>query len=171
MLRSPQTQEISSTISLAVKTAVEITFAQVFGETPQYQAGSTILPTGPCVAGIISFMGDVHWTLTWILSAEVAPLLAEKMTGLEIPFDSLDMGDVAGEMVNVLAGEVVLQLERRRIKAQMSLPTVAKGSLLEFLPEQKLNVEQLNFTSSYGGFWLRVVTPVSSASMAKLARV
>src|SRR5262249_54146675 len=118
----------------------------------------------------ISFMGDVFWSLTWVLSKDAAPALAQKMTGMDIPFESPDMGDVAGELMNVLAGEVVLQLERRRIKAQMSLPNVAKGAHLELLPEHKSSVNQLNFTSSYGEFWMRITTPVATNFFAKAAK-
>src|SRR5262249_47299656 len=111
---------------------------------------------GPCVAGIISFFGDMPWTLTWVLTDKSAPALAQKFAGFEIPFDSKDMGDMAGELVNVLAGEIVAQLDQRRIKSQMSLPTVARGTNLELMPEIGPNVAELDYKSNVGGFWLRL---------------
>ena len=106
----------------------------------------------PCVAGIISFIGETSWSLTWVLPREIAPVLAHKFTGFEIPFDSPDMGEMAAELVNVLAGDVVAQLEKRCIKAQMSLPTVARGDYLEFTPARGPGVGYIDFTSSYGKF-------------------
>lgn len=160
---SPPPNGVLSVLADAVKQSVETTFNQIFSEKPSYQTNGLPFDQSPCVAGIISFMGDAAWSLTCILSAEAAPALALKFTGMDIPFDSPDMGDVAGELVNVLAGEVVAQLERRRLRVQMSLPTVARGSPLEFLPERRLVASLLAFRSSYGNFWLRVATPVPAA--------
>ena len=115
-----------------------------------------------CIAGIISFFGNLPWTLTWVLTDQTAPALAQKFTGFEIPFDSKDMGDMAGELVNVLAGEIVAQLDQRRIKSQMSLPTVARGTNLELMPERGApNVAELDYSSSQGGFWLRLAAAKS----------
>jgi CheY-specific phosphatase CheX len=149
---------VSAAITDAVKAAVETTFAQILGEKPVCKAAAPAVE-GPSVAGILSFVGDVCWTLTLVMTKDIAPSLARKFTGMDFSFDSSDMGDVAAELVNVLAGDVIAQLERRRIKSKMSLPTVARGDPLVFVPEKGLTVARLDFASRYGNFWFRVATP------------
>jgi chemotaxis protein CheX len=152
-----------SAIVDAVKASIDKTYAAYCGEKPVAVTNSFDEHHGACVAGIISFIGDVPWSLTWVIAKETAPVLAKKFAGFDIAFDSSDMGDVAGELVTVLAGEIIAQLEQRRIKAQMSLPTVARGSNLELMPERGPNVAELNFTSTQGAFWLRLAAAKSHA--------
>ncbi|MCU0702473.1 MAG: chemotaxis protein CheX [Fimbriiglobus sp.] len=147
----------------AVKAAVENTFKAIAGEKPVPKPDVAHPPT-PCVAGIISFIGDSPWSLSWFLPSDTAPALAHKFTGLELTFDSQDMGDVAGELVNVLAGEVVAQLDRRRVKVKMSLPTVARGSPLELMPEKGAGVVRIDYASKFGSFWLQLATPGKGGS-------
>jgi len=142
----------------AVQASLEKTYAAFFSEKPVLGANGQDRHTGPCIAGIISFLGDAPWSLAWILSQETAPMLAQKFAGFEIPFDSPDMGDVAGELVNVIAGEIVAQLEKRRIKAVMSLPTIARGSPLQLVPESGPSIVHLEYTSREGTFWLRLAS-------------
>ena len=54
-----------------------------------------------------------------------------KFTGFELDYDSPDMGDVVGEMVNVLAGDIVSRLRDGCIKVAMSLPTIIKETDVE----------------------------------------
>lgn len=145
----------------AVKDSVDKTYTAFFSERPIAAANGHAVYTGPCIAGIISFVGDVPWTLTWILTRETAPILAQKFAGFEIPFESSDMGDMAGELVNVIAGEVVAQLEKRRIKVQMSLPTIARGSPLELVPQTGSSIAHLEYTSKEGIFWFRMAAAKS----------
>jgi CheY-specific phosphatase CheX len=79
------------------------------------------------------------------------------------------MGDMAGELVNVLAGEVVSQLQQRRIKAQMSLPTVARGSPLQLIPEKAFSVARLDFNSKEGAFWLRLAVAKNGKLVARVS--
>jgi chemotaxis protein CheX len=145
-------------ISEAVIVAVERTYAAICGEKPIAQTSAPPLADYPCVAAIISFFGDVPWSLSWVLPRDTAVALSLKFAGFDIPFDSSDMGDVVGELVNVLAGDVVAELEKRRMKAQMSLPTVARGSHLTLLPEKSGAVGQLNFRATQGACWFRLAT-------------
>jgi len=144
-------------IAEAATAALESTFSAIFGENPTRDLKGSRNSNGPCVAGIISFIGEITWSLTWVIPQEIAPVLAQKFTGFEIPFDSPDMGEMAAELVNVLAGDVVAQLEKRCIKAQMSLPTVARGDHLEFTPSKGPGVVYLDFTCTQGNFWFRLV--------------
>ncbi|HLJ96562.1 MAG TPA: chemotaxis protein CheX [Gemmataceae bacterium] len=157
-----------SAVANAVKTSVENTFSVICGEKPIHQANGHDAGNCPCVVGIISFVGGIPWSLSLVLPEETAPALAQKFTGMEIPFDTPDMGDVAAELVNVLAGEVTAQLDRSQIKAQMSLPTVARGKPLELMGERRAAVERLDFTTKQGKFWLRLISTGSGQSLARL---
>jgi len=48
-----------------------------------------------------------------------------------VPFESSDMGDAIGELANVIAGSVKARLDQRGAKANISLPTVLRGSAVE----------------------------------------
>ena len=140
----------------AVKASVDKTYSAFFSEKPTLTMNGKSHHHGRCIAGIISFLGEMPWSFAWILSQETAPLLAQKFAGFEIPFDSEDMGDMAGELVNVIAGEIVAQLERRHIKTQMSLPTIARGSPLELVPQDGPSIANLEYKSKEGTFWFRL---------------
>jgi chemotaxis protein CheX len=142
----------------AVQASLEKTYTAFFSENPVLGANAQNHRNGPCIAGIISFLGEMPWSLAWILSHDTAPALAQRFAGFEIPFDSSDMGDLAGELVNVIAGEIVVQLEKRGIKAMMSLPTVARGRPLELVPESGPSIVYLEYTSREGTFWFRLAS-------------
>lgn len=152
----------------AVKASVDKTYSALCGETPVLATEDAADYSGPRIAGIISFVGDVPWSFSWILTQESAPALAMKFTGMEIPFDSSDMGDMAGELVNVIAGEIISQLEQRRIKSQMSLPTVLRGESLEMMPESGRCVKRLDYTSNQGGFSLRLSTAIAGQLIGRM---
>jgi CheY-specific phosphatase CheX len=155
-------------IADAVKVAVENTFAKICGEKPAYQSNGSHVSNDSCVAGIISFIGETSWSLSLILTREAAPAFAQTFTGIEIEFDTPDMGDVAAELVNVLAGEVVAQLAHRRFKAQMSLPTVVRGHLLELIPERREAVKRLDFAAKQGNFWLRLASAIRGQELGRM---
>jgi len=151
----------------AVKASVDKTYTAFFSEKPVLTANGHDHHNGSCIAGIISFLGDIPWTLSWILSRETATALAQKFAGFEISFDSPEMGDLAGELVNVIAGEIVAHLEQRRIKAQMSLPTIARGSPLELVPEKSPVIVHLEYTSKEGTFWFRLAFANRTARLVR----
>ncbi len=127
--------------------------------------------SGSCIAAIIAFVGDVPWSYTLVLTCETAPALAKQYFGVEIPFHSVEMGDVAGELANVLAGDVVAELERHGIKGQMSLPTVARGSHMEFIPDKAAGLLRLDYLSKQGPFWLRLMTAKTELQHGRLPGV
>lgn len=151
----PATNAPAQVVSEAVHAALESTFAAICGEKPRRCEGD-VTPTS-CVAGIISFTGDVTWSLSWVLAHDSAPALVQKFTGFEIPFDSPDMGDAVAELVNVLAGDVVVQMEKRRLKAKMAIPMVARGCPLELMSARNATATRVEYTSSYGRFGLAIV--------------
>ncbi len=157
---TPNTESnLPSAVVDGVTASLDKTYSAFFSTAPTRSGSGHEHSSGPCIAGIISFVGDVPWSFSWILSEETAPALARKFTGFDIPFDSPDMGDMAGELVNVIAGEIVAQLEKRKIKVQMSLPTIARGNPLELVPEYGPSVVQLSYSSAEGPFWFRLASP------------
>ncbi|MCX7409530.1 MAG: chemotaxis protein CheX [Planctomycetales bacterium] len=150
--------DLASVIADAVKSSVGVTFNSIFGEPPVSVASEG--PTESCarVASVISFFGTSPWALTLVLPEETAVKMALKFTGFEVPFDCADMGDVVGELTNVLAGEVVAQLNRRSIQSQMSLPMVARGNDVELLKPTGAPASHLGYQSAQGHFWFEICT-------------
>lgn len=150
--------DLATTIADAVTASVSLTFSSIFGQAPNPEALEEHIMPCPRVASVISFFGTQPWALTLIVPEATAVSMALKFAGFDVPFDSADMGDVIGELTNVLAGEVVAQLARRGIEAQMSLPTVARGNDVEMLRGKSASTRQLGYGSSQGRFWFEVCT-------------
>lgn len=138
-----------------VKAAVESTLGSILGTPPSYSGDSSLDLSCDGVIGIISFIGEMPWTFTVVLPHHTAPVLIGKFVGFEIPFDSPDMGDAVGELANVIAGEIVARLDSKRIKAQMSLPMVARG-VVELLVPGGLPSARMGFTSTEGPLWFNL---------------
>lgn len=135
----------------AVRESVAATFSSICGTAPELRDEVTEGPAD-CVIGTIGFVSDQPWALALVLPEAPALALAQKFAGFEIPFDSPDMGDVVGELANVLAGDVRARLESKKIKTQMSLPTVARGKGLELLEGQAQPRVHLVFRLPEGTF-------------------
>jgi chemotaxis protein CheX len=165
------TSTFPAVIADAVRAAVTKTFSAICGEAPKTHAIDAHIANGDCIAAIIAFIGETPWSYTLVLTSETAPALAKQYFGIEVPFDSSDMGDVAGELANVLAGDVVAQLEQRGMHAQMSLPTVARGNHLEFMPEKAAGLVRLDYLSKQGPFWLRLMAVTSKFHAIRLPGV
>ncbi|QEL20583.1 chemotaxis protein CheX [Limnoglobus roseus] len=144
----------------AVQAAVEQTYTRFCGDKPTVESEMQADHDCECVAGIISFFGDAAISLAWVLDAAVAPVLAQKFARFPIPFDSSEMGDVTGELVNVIAGDVVAYLEARKFHVKMSLPTVARGARLRLMPDKGVSVSHVNYATRAGKFWLRLAAQV-----------
>jgi len=141
-----------------VKESVISTFGTICGTEPVYQDGGENRLACDGVVGIISIVGNVAWTLMLGLPRDTATSLALKFAGFEIPFDSPDMGDVVGEMANVVAGDLIARLDCLGIAAKMSLPTVARGHDIEMLMPGGLVPVKMRFASPEGSFWLKLAT-------------
>ncbi|HEX4612635.1 MAG TPA: chemotaxis protein CheX [Urbifossiella sp.] len=120
-------------------------------------------PPCPAVMGVMSFFGDPVWSFALVMPEPTAVAAANGFAGFDIPFDSPDMGDMMGEIANVIAGDIVARLDRARIKVQMSLPTVARGHDVELLPPSHTQELRLHFACPTGGFQLRLFQAVVSA--------
>lgn len=106
---------------------------------------------------VISFVGTFPWILMLALPYSTTIAMVKRFTGLEISADSPDMVDGVGELINILAGAVSAKVEASGIKAKMSLPSVARGSLRMLLPS-KAPRHRLHYTSAQGPFRVQVVT-------------
>jgi CheY-specific phosphatase CheX len=150
-----------------VRTSVQSTFSAILGETPveREQCGDD---GSNMIVGVISFVGTDPWTLSCGFGAAAAEAIAMKFCGMDLPFDSGDMGDVIAELINVLAGDVVAQADLNGVKIQMSLPTVARGRNIEFLTERDRSTAAIEFNSNCGPFHASITT---CSTMARNARM
>ena len=144
-----------------VKAAALDTFTNI-GVEPQFVYKGE--EDAPCdgVVGIISIVGDVAWSLMVGVPRESAESLTVAFTGFEVAYDSADMGDVVGELANVLAGFVVNHLEGIGVSASLSLPTVVRGSHVEMMIPEGQPAARLNFDSTRGKFWIKVAVARSA---------
>jgi CheY-specific phosphatase CheX len=129
-----------------LRDAVENTLAMFCGEGPAFINDEILADHGDMILGVISLIGEQSWSFMLGLPAETASHISERFAGFEIPFDSDDMGDVIGELVNVTAGSIIAQWEASGVKTEMSLPMVMRGSdiklpLLDGLQRLRLNYE------------------------------
>jgi chemotaxis protein CheX len=109
------------------------------------------------IIAVISLVGDVEWSLTLRLPQETAVAVAQKFTGFSVPFDSGDMGDAIGELANVIAGSVKSKLDQRGAKANISLPTVLRGSAVETVGMQHLQAMRQEVQTPSGVMWIALV--------------
>lgn len=108
------------------------------------------------IVGIISFVGDLTWSIVLVLPEHTAEDMSKRFAGFEVPFDSEDMGDVVGEMTNIIAGMACGYLEKDCIKAQLSLPTVARGKDFEHIVPPTFISQRLYFQNNGNDFWVKV---------------
>lgn len=132
-------------------------FTKICGAVSVLESDATDFSHGDKIDGIISFVGDLTWSLVLVLPFRSAENMAQKFAGFEIPYDSLDMGDVVGELTNVLAGVLCGRLEDDGVHSQISLPTVTRGSNFELLMTDHLISKQLFFTAGSSHFMVRIV--------------
>ncbi len=156
-----------SSIAEAVKEAVAVSFASIFGAAPKAIEHAESPHSCACVVGIISYIGDCNWSLALVVPERTAPTMAEKFTGFPIPFETSDMTDAIGELNNVLAGEVIHQLDRRGLKAKMSLPVTLRGIDVEtVLPR---SVPEMTITYALEGrpYWFKMAASNRGSGMCR----
>ena len=138
------------------------TFEKMFGatsvESPEIESSEV-----EGVVGLISFVGDVTWSLAMMFPQKAAVDLAYKFASFEIEYEGPDMGDVVGEIVNVLAGVICGELGNQGIHSQMSLPTVTRGKHVELLLGGHLIAKRLIVSVADNQFGIRLI--VSKTTM------
>lgn len=136
--------------------ATASTFEAICGQAPIYLGErDQVMPTA-AVVGIISFVGDYIWSVMLGIPKDTSPALALTFIGAEVGFEDPDMGDVVGELTNVLAGHAVARLDEMGIQAEMSLPTVVRGTDLDLMLPGEVPSSFTCFTLPEGPFWVRV---------------
>jgi CheY-specific phosphatase CheX len=140
--QAPANASFPPTVAAGAREALESTLGSILGTPPECRASDDSAGTCSGLVGIISFVGDLPWTFSLLLPHATASAIIRAFAGFDIPSDSPDMADVVGELANVIAGDVVARLDRKGIRAQMSLPSVLRGHDIEL-------------TSVHGGPWVR----------------
>ncbi len=149
---------ISSDRVECVVEGVRSAMSWVAGEEPQLRGETPVEQCLRCegVVGCISLVGDVDWSLVLSIPRATASELAGRFAGFEIPFDGPDMGDAVGEMANLLAGEVKVQLDGIGLACEISLPQVFRGEIIEVLQLPHVPSKLLNFECSCGPLWVAI---------------
>lgn len=153
---------LPSGVTESATAGVELTLASILGERPARVAVPPDDPAVRTVAGIISFVGELKWSMTVLVPEDTALPLVEKFCGFAIPFESDDMADAMGEVVNVIAGEVTVQLEKRRLRGRMSLPTVLRGQGLQLVANRAAASHRVGYRLSFGDFSVRLLAAGTS---------
>lgn len=141
-----------------VRESVINTFGSLTGEPPSYNElvnGDT--PLNGIVGNVTVFNSNHTLTLMLAIPRETALYLSEVFIGMELPFESDDMGDLIGEVSNILAGDVAANVEKVGFRGQSSLPTAMRGSDLTLFMPNKPPTEKMKFLSTQMEFWLTMV--------------
>ncbi len=149
-------KEMPAIITNCVKDSVSSIFGTIIGATPEFDGDDESRNVGDGVVGIISFVGDVSWLLMLALPKQSACNIASGFCGFEIDYDSPDMGDVVGELANVLAGDIVARLAQEELKVAMSLPTIMRGKDVEPLLPRGLPHKKMHYTMEQGEFMIKL---------------
>ena len=156
-----QACEVSSDQIACVRDAVLETFPTMCGHQLTYEGDEEPAREFSGVAGIISLVGDVAWSVTLGLPPETAKSLSASFTGFEVDDESDDMADLVVELANILAGDIAARLDRLRLRAGLSIPTVARGENLFLSQPDGACMTRMRFASPDGGFWLTLgIAPV-----------
>ena len=157
----PVTANILDALIASVRYGVMDTFQTICGDAESCQE----LPYQEYhdgLIGMISFAGDFAWSLELRLSEIAAVEVTRVFTGMEISADSEDMGGAIAELINIIAGPVCAQLEANNIRAQMSLPVVARSKGFEILHPCSLQNSDLHFNLKGSPFKMKVVAAIAA---------
>ncbi len=140
-----------------VKESVINTFASICGSAPEYvQSNGQSEPLNGIIGNIAVFNQDHTLSLMLAIPRDTALSLSEVFIGMEIPYESDDMGDLVGEISNILAGDVAASIETIGFRGQSSLPTATRGSDLTLFMPNKPPTEKMKFSGPNGEFWLNM---------------
>lgn len=153
MITPPETYEqLAQGVRHGIVEAFSAMFEDVAPCGEDYQNGAGC----EAVVGLISFVGKVSWSLAIALPRETATAMAQKFVGCEIPFESMDMIDLTGELLNIVAGPTSAYLVAQGFEAKMGLPSVSRGQDVEVvLPDHM--AYRLHFSSKQGPFRAKIV--------------
>lgn len=156
----PVNTEILDLLIASVRFGVMDTFQTICG-TPDACQELTYQEYHDGLIGMISFAGDFAWSLELRLSEMAAVEVARIFTGMEIAANGEDMGGAMAELINIIAGPICAQLEQNGVRAQMSLPVVAKSHGFEILHPYSLQNTDLHFNLKGSPFKMKVVAALT----------
>ncbi len=140
-----------------VNNSVTSIFNTKVGSKPRYGGDDeSDRKIGDGVVGIISFVGDVTWLMMLALPRKSATSIASKFCGFDVDYESPDMGDVVGELANVLAGDIVARLKEENVDVALSLPTVMRGHDIEPLLPRGLPAKKMYFDLPEGELMIKL---------------
>jgi CheY-specific phosphatase CheX len=112
--------------------------------------------------GTISIMGDVHWSVMLGFEQKAVAPIVSQFAGMEIPFDSPDLGDAVSELVNVVAGQAKRLLDEQNVQADISLPVVNVADRIRTIAQRSTTCEHRHFRSQLGRLWTSVTVGINT---------
>jgi chemotaxis protein CheX len=162
------TAETFSHASCVVEAAVE-SFASTCNLA--LTVGPSVDPSGDpqaeALRAFIALTGDIDWSLGLLLPRDTAVAVVGRFAGFEIAFDSPDMGDAVGELANLVGGAAKAKLDQLGVKAELSLPTVIRGSHMEVANASRAMAVRHSFASPVGGMEVHVLAGNGGVSLRK----
>lgn len=158
-----QLEQIPREIVEKVQESVINTFESILGEELAYiDEMNGDGPLNGIVGNVTVFNSEHTISLMLAIPRETALRFSEVFIGMELPFESDDMGDLIGEISNILAGDVAANVEKVGFRGQSSLPTATRGSDLTLFMPNKPPTKKMKFVSESTEFWLTVVLSESN---------
>ncbi len=148
-------KEVSKEVTEAVQEAMLATISSLRGGAFKSKVGKVADPSGKFVLANLTFEGDTQLAISLGITDKLADKLARLFTGCPIDFESEMMDDVAGEFLNVMAGDLDARLDRAGMEVQMSTPTTSR----EFAGSGLERIQQIDFDSSDGSCWIWISVP------------
>lgn len=140
-----------------VKESVINTFASICGGAPVcLEQVDESGPLNGIIGNVAVFNQDYTFSLMIAIPKETALNISESFLGMELPFESNDMGDLIAEIGNILAGDVAANIEKVGFRGQSSLPTATRGSDLTLFMPNKPPSAKMKFNSDCGEFVLNM---------------
>jgi chemotaxis protein CheX len=147
--------EIPEEIVSEVITSIQNTFENITGDRPVFLEECEKNSLNKGIIGNIAVFNPQH-TLSLMMAVpkDTAIALSEAFCGEPLEFESEDLGDLIGELSNILAGEVAANIEQVGFRGQSSLPTATRGSDMHLFLPNKPPSAKLWFTAGIGEFWV-----------------
>lgn len=150
--------QIPEEISNIVRDSVINTFASICGDPLKYVEieDASKEPLNGIIGNIAVFNQEMTFSLMMAIPKDTSLKISEAFIGMELEFDSDDMGDLIGEIANILAGDVAANIEKIGFRGQSSLPTATRGSDLTLFMPNKPPTVKMKFSSTCGDFLLNM---------------
>lgn len=156
-------EHIPEEITEKVKESVLNTFESIIGEPLNYkEEDDGNEPLNGIVGNVTVFNSEHTLSLMLAIPKETALYFSKVFIGMELPFKSDDMGDLIGEISNILAGDVAANVEKVGFRGQSSLPTATRGSDLTLFMPNKPPTKKMRFVSDNSEFVLTMVLSESN---------